>query len=312
MNKPAVVSSPLVEGLLAERVGTIDRQHIIDRYKATYHVDVSEYYSGLDGADIFECKATGYRFYYPFSLTGKESLYRQLEGTVDGTYKEDKWEYRQAMSRIASGSRVLDVGCGKGAFVRLAGKVGHTAAGLELNSESAAEARDRGLDVRAEMIGDHATKHPESYDCVCSFQVLEHIATVRPFIEDCLRALRPGGKLILGVPNNEGFVGMDRDAVLNMPPHHMGLWTKDSLAALAKLFPITLSEMKFEPLQEVDWYATVMERRAIPSKTAQSIYYRLGLAKLYRKWIEMRKRDIHGHTVMAVFQKASSVSERVS
>jgi SAM-dependent methyltransferase len=196
------------------------------------------------------------------------------------------------------------VGCGKGAFVRLAGQAGLTIGGLELNSESAAEAREQGLDVRAEMIGDHATRHPDFYDCVCSFQVLEHIANVRPFIEDCLRALRPGGTLILGVPNNDGFVGMDRNAVLNMPPHHMGLWTKGSLIALVGLFPITLNAIRFEPLQEVDWYAAVRERLVISNKVAQSVYYRLGLAKLYRKLVNRRKNEIHGHTIMAVFQKA--------
>jgi 2-polyprenyl-3-methyl-5-hydroxy-6-metoxy-1,4-benzoquinol methylase len=305
MKKLSIIPSPLVVGALAKRVGIISGHHIIDQYKKVYHVDVSDYYSGLDGADIFQCSSTGYRFYYPFSLAGRESLYRQLEQTLDGAYKEDKWEYNQALSMIKPSSRLLDVGCGKGAFVRKAGQAGSIAVGLELNSESAAEARARGLDVRNEMVGDHAEQHTECYDFVCSFQVLEHIADVRKFLTDCLVCLRPGGTLILGVPNNAGFVGMDQDAVLNMPPHHMGLWTKDSLSALAKLFPIELKGIRFEPLQEVDWYASVMERRAIPSKKVRSIYYRLGGAKIFREWVNKRKDSIHGHTVMAVFRKAS-------
>lgn len=302
MTHPVVVSSPLADGI-AHHVGTIERQHIVDRYRDLYGLDVSEYYSGLGGADIFECKATGYRFYYPFSLTGKESLYRQLEGTYDGTYKDDKWEYREALSMLNPSSRILDVGCGKGAFVRMAADAGHLARGLELNSESAAEARQRGLDVHAEMIEDHAAAHPAAYDHVCSFQVLEHIPNVRPFLEASLRALRPGGTLIIGVPNNDGFVGMDSNAVLNMPPHHMGLWTEKSLTALCGVFPILLEAIKFEPLQEINWYASVMERRGITNGATRAIYYRLGLDKMYRKWVNARKNSIHGHTIMAVFRK---------
>ncbi len=303
MYKLAHIPSPLANGANAELVGKVDRDLIVNRYKDIYHVDVSEYYLGLDGADIYECKETGYRFYYPFSLTGKESLYRQLEATFDGTYKDDKWEYRQALSLIPPKSNVLDVGCGKGAFVGLATRAGFAARGLELNSASASEARERGLDVLNELIGDHARNHQSAYDCVCSFQVLEHISDVRPFIADCLLALRPGGMLIFGVPNNAGFVGMDQEAVLNMPPHHMGLWSETSLVALARVFPIELKAIKFEPLQEIDWYATFMERRMIQNKTAQSLYYRFGFGSLYRNWVKMRRNKIHGHTILAVFKK---------
>ncbi|SIO46341.1 Methyltransferase domain-containing protein [Bradyrhizobium erythrophlei] len=268
-----------------------------------YGVDVSEYYAGLEAADIYECKATGYRFYYPFSLTGKEHLYRELEKTVDGTYKDDKWEYREALTFISGSCRVLDVGCGKGAFVLLADLAGHKAAGLELNSASAIEARQRGIDVRTELIAEHARKNSLSYDCVCSFQVLEHVPDVKSFLDSCLSVLCPGGLLILGVPNNGGFVGMDLDAVLNMPPHHMGLWTEKSLTALTSFFPLSLKAIRFEPLEELNWYASVMERRALSNSVAQAIYYKLGFGYLYRKWVRLRKSKIHGHTIIAVFQK---------
>jgi 2-polyprenyl-3-methyl-5-hydroxy-6-metoxy-1,4-benzoquinol methylase len=304
MEKLKEIPSPLVDGAVAKRVSSIGRQHIIDRYRQIYRIDVSDYYCGIDEAEIFECTSTGYRFYYPFSLTGRESLYRELEGTSDGTYKYDKWEYRQALSIVATSAKVLDIGCGKGAFVRMAGLAANSAVGLELNSASAAEARALGLDVRSELVGNHARQNKHSYDFVCSFQVLEHISDVKQFLTDCLLCLRPGGTFILGVPNNESFVGLDRDAVLNMPPHHMGLWTKDSLAALTKVFPIELDRIIFEPLEEVDWYATVMERRTLTNQKIRSLYYRLGGAKLLRGWVEQRKSRIYGHTVMAVFRKA--------
>ncbi|MCK1518492.1 class I SAM-dependent methyltransferase [Bradyrhizobium sp. 190] len=304
MVKSEKIESPVVDGAVAERVGEIDRERIVRRYMEGYGVDVSEYFAGLATADIYECNATGYRFYHPFSLTGKEHLYRELEKTTDGTYKDDKWEYREALSFIPGSCRVLDVGCGKGAFVVLANQAGHETTGLELNSASAMEARQRGIDVRTELIADHANKNSPAYDCVCSFQVLEHIPDVKPFLDSCLSVLRPGGLLILGVPNNGGFVGLDPDAVLNMPPHHMGLWTEESLTALTHFFPLSLRAIRFEPLEELNWYASVMERRALSNSVAQAIYYKLGISHLFRMWVRLRKSKIHGHTIMAVFQKA--------
>jgi 2-polyprenyl-3-methyl-5-hydroxy-6-metoxy-1,4-benzoquinol methylase len=288
---------------MAEHVGSIPKGHIVSRYQDVYGVDVSEYYSDVPGAEVYECESTGYRFYYPFSLIGQEKLYRDLEGTVDGTYKDDKWEYQKALSYIKDGDRVLDVGCGKGFFVKLASDRGAIAHGLELNSESAAEAIQRGIGVvSTETIDSHARANPERYDVVCSFQVLEHIAGVTEFIENCLNTLRPGGLLIFGVPNNDGFVGVDGNAVLNMPPHHMGLWGEKSLRSLTKLFRLKLRSIELEPLSEYGWYAAVTEQQKIP-RSLLPLYYRFGIHLLFKKWIELRAHRIPGHTIIAIFEK---------
>ena len=74
------------------------------------------------------------------------------------------------------------------------------------------------------MIEDHADQRPGHYDAVTSFQVLEHVTEPASFLRACVKALRPGGRLLLGVPNNDSFLGLLEDNWLNMPPHHMSLW----------------------------------------------------------------------------------------
>ena len=303
MNTQKCVESPLVAAATARLVDTIGRDYLISMYQESYNVDVAEYFVSADSVKIYECEVTGYRFYYPFELAGKESLYRQLEATSDGKYQDDKWEYRKALTFMQSSSLVLDVGCGKGAFVKLANEAGHDAFGLELNSASAAEARQNGLKVSAQLIGEHTKTHRNVYDAVCSFQVLEHIAAVREFIQDCISVVRPGGLIIFGVPNNQAFVGYDRRAALNMPPHHMGLWTERSLRALPTAFPMDLKSIAFEPLKEIDWYAAVMERRYLRNNTMRSLYYKLGLASCYRRWVRKRAYRIPGHTILAIYEK---------
>jgi 2-polyprenyl-3-methyl-5-hydroxy-6-metoxy-1,4-benzoquinol methylase len=103
--------------------------------------------------------------------------------------------------------------------------------GIELNTSAAQVAHTAGLDVSTEMIGVHVMKCEGGYDAVCSFQVLEHVSNVNAFVSDVVRALKIGGTLILGVPNNDAFLRLEKCPVLNAPPHHMGLWTKASLAA---------------------------------------------------------------------------------
>ena len=69
------------------------------------------------------------------------------------------------------------------------------------------------------------------------------------FIKDSLLALKPNGKLIIGVPNNNPFLFVnDKYHTLNLPPHHAGLWNKKSLKSLEQIFNIELVSLQYEPL----------------------------------------------------------------
>jgi SAM-dependent methyltransferase len=296
------IDSPLAIGAFASQIDILESASIIRGYRDMYGVDVAEYFLGAPRIAVYECQETGYRFYHPFSLAGREELYQQLE-RFDWNYKPGKWEYDRAVVHIPKASRVLDVGCGRGAFVKIAAQSGLDPHGLELNTSAISVARRQGLSVSAELIGDHAQHALGTYDAVCSFQVLEHIPLVRQFISDCLRVLKPGGKLIFGVPNNDGFLGHDRGAVLNVPPHHMGLWSSQSLSALPKLFPMRLTALELEPLAEIDWYATVVERRHLTRPRLRSAYYRIGLSRLFRWYIAGKVKKIPGHTILAIYEK---------
>lgn len=97
-------------------------------------------------------------------------------------------------------ARLLDVGCGSGEVLAVARDRGWEVAGAEPVEESAALARQRGLDVRAAMVQE-AGLAERSYDVVSAFHVLEHIPTGTEFLRTAARWVRPGGHLVVEVPN---------------------------------------------------------------------------------------------------------------
>lgn len=294
----ASIPSPLVAGR-ANLIETRSVRPIVEAYRDQHQYDATADFEGLDQIGVYECDATKYRFFYPYSLAGNENLYSALQPDGDGYYEDAKWEHDTVVARIPRGASVLDVGCGAGAFLVKAKARTQDVTGVELTHTSAERARKAGISVFELPVGEVDRK----YDVVTSFQVLEHIADPLPFLTDCLAALKPGGQLIIAVPNNAGFLRFFPEMALNQPPHHMGLWTHDSLAMLADLLPMDLISIEREPLRHVEWYQQIMERRYLPKRWQRSLYYRLGGAKIFRRYIEENASSIAGHTVIGCFRK---------
>lgn len=291
------IPSPL--GGSARMVETRPTAPIIEAYRTEFGYDAAQDFDGLDEIAIYECEATGYRFFFPFSLEGKERLYRAIEH-FDWCYEEDKWEHNTVASRIPETAAVLDVGCGSGAFLSKVKSSNRT--GIELNKSAAAFTRTRGITVVEALVGDHAKDCPHAYDVVTAFQVLEHIADPLPFLRDCLACLKPGGALIVAVPNNDGFLKFAPDTPLNLPPHHVGHWSPKSLRALGDVLSLRVEAIEEEPLREFGWYQQVMEGRYLPRRWQRSLYYRLGGNKIVERFIAENASSISGHTVIATFR----------
>jgi 2-polyprenyl-3-methyl-5-hydroxy-6-metoxy-1,4-benzoquinol methylase len=119
--------------------------------------------------------------------------------------------------------------------------------GIELNDEAIKQAQQNKLPVERLDLEEAAHLYPKLFDTVCSFQVLEHVPNPKDFIHWSLELLKPGGKLILCVPNSESFLKYQYN-LLDLPPHHMIQWSRKSFKALEELFPLKLEKVKYEPL----------------------------------------------------------------
>lgn len=296
MQLPDVVKSPLT-GADSPLRQAIPTTPLVEAYRQQFGYDASHCFRDLTEVGLYQC-ASGFWFYYPFSIAADESLYRCLE-SFDWTYKPDKWEYQAALPYIDAGDRVLDVGCGEGWFLSHASRRGAYTSGIELNKKAAAVAKDKGIHVHEELLNGH---EPETaYDVITAFQVLEHLVDPMVFIRRCQQLLRPGGRLIIGVPNNDSFLRLDPDNILNQPPHHMGLWSRASLSALGTMTGLQVESVQTEPLAEPDWYQVVIEKHYM-GRWQRRLFHRLGFAEIFSRFIRENAHTIAGHTILAVYR----------
>ncbi|HWI85129.1 MAG TPA: class I SAM-dependent methyltransferase, partial [Sphingomonas sp.] len=248
---------------------------------------------------------TGVKFYYPQDIVGEASFYEDLERRIPDYYDEKKWEHQIAVAWAKSDDRVLDIGCGRGAFLaKVKEACGARVTGLESNKVAAGHAETRGIEIVDEYIETHAEARPEYYDMVTAFQVLEHVPQPRSFLLACKAALKKGGVLVIAVPNDDGFIGLSKEAVLNGPPHHLSLWNRESLTAVAHEFGLDLLRIDVEPLNHPGWCQAEIEARYVPKGWRRSLWYRLGGAKILRRYLEENANGIAGHTIMAAYRKA--------
>jgi 2-polyprenyl-3-methyl-5-hydroxy-6-metoxy-1,4-benzoquinol methylase len=236
--------SPITQNGDVKIFDTIPVKDVIRLYQQQESINVERFFTGFDTLYILECQDTGYRFYYPFETIGDEEFYQGLRHSEYD--REEAADHLFAKTQIERNSKLLEIGCGSGKFLQSISEITPDVCGLELNSLIAEKAKAKGLDVKSQLIEDFALENTESFDVVCAFQVLEHINTVNSFLESALKLLKPKGKLIFSVPNNEPyFQRFSKYEVLNLPPHHMGLWNLESFEKLAKHFNLNLDKHHF-------------------------------------------------------------------
>jgi len=245
------ILSPITRKNTTEVIRPIDSQLIVDFYKQHHNVDVAKYFKDVPEVLLVKCLETDLRFFYPDQTAGDGEFYKNLYKPYHEQQLEvvNAWkkEFQVALDLISPTDNMVEVGCGYGRFLAKASEKANTHLGLELNPAAAEICRERGLNVELKMVQDHAKEKPGAYDFVCAFQVLEHITGVHSFIESMVQLLKPGGKLVFAVPNNEPYyMGYDFYAPLNLPPHHVGLWKKSVFVNLQRYFPVTFKEAYYE------------------------------------------------------------------
>lgn len=148
-------------------------------------------------------------------------------------------EMIERATRRRTGS-LLDVGCGTGEVLAAARDRGWRTQGVEPERTGAEMARERGLDVTVATLEESGLPQ-RSYDVVSAFHVLEHLADSRSFLRSLVRWARPGGAIVLEVPNWHGVARrrLGADWYHLRPGEHLVHYTPRTLGEVMRACGIT-------------------------------------------------------------------------
>jgi SAM-dependent methyltransferase len=176
------------------------------------------------------------RALYPDEYYGEPG--RKFQPLIEGLVRAVGERHISFLSReLPAGARILDVGCGRGVTLGALAEQGFKVHGLEISAEAASGADPR-VEIRiAENLKD-AEYRTASFDQVIIWHVLEHMNDPAGTLREVHRILKPGGRLIVAVPNFSSLQARFTGAAwfhLDLPRHLFHF----PLPALRRLLTLT-------------------------------------------------------------------------
>lgn len=179
---------------------------------------IKDYFLTQEEFDLLRCTNCGVVITQPFPSPDKIGSYYDSgeyfshggnhKGLVPKIYNfikeiNIKSKYRQVTKDLDTG-KVLDIGCGIGDFLGYCKSEGWDVSGLEPN-EQARKLILKNHQIEVEDVSEISKMAENQFDLVTLFHVLEHVAEPQSMVSEILRILKPGGRLVIALPNYESW-----------------------------------------------------------------------------------------------------------
>jgi glycosyltransferase involved in cell wall biosynthesis len=178
-------------------------------------------------------------------------LVRKGFGTAEWVREPQDYAFKQGggsshevilgLMRGMPASRVLDLGCAGGQFAAHVRAAGHHVTGVDLQEVQGV--RDR-VDhfVKASIEDGIPGQAGDGFDVIIAADVIDQLSQPTRVLRDMCRVLRPGGQVLLSVPNfghwyprvrvSTGLFGYDRRGILDQT--HLRFFTRATLRRLVR------------------------------------------------------------------------------
>ncbi len=245
----AAVHSPL-STLAPKKVRDLPKTFLLEQLELYYGAKPPAQVVECDYS-LWQCVETGLQFSWPI-LPGNIAFYEWVS-RFESYYPGMRWEYRKVQHLLAAGNllegksfKVLDVGCGKGDFLRgLASVSNEGKFALDLNEPAVRACRQQGFQAfcgTAEMAMEAGFLKAAEFSVVTSFHCLEHVSQPVEFVRALLKTAAPGGRVLVSTPYSPMSFESEWFDIMNHPPHHMTRW---NLSAYQRLADISGAKMRY-------------------------------------------------------------------
>ena len=245
---------PLCASVESRPVRVIPRERIwaglAKRYKMAPNRSMVARVTPCEDITLQACDGCGLLFFEPL-VPGDHEFYEQL--AASGYHETARWEFKEVVRRIQPGERVIDLGCGAGAFLSLLSDIASRRVGVDLAVDRDLAPKD--LELFEGTAREYSLSTSDPFDVITAFHVLEHVADVAEICGPAQRLLRPGGRFFVSVPDEERPIKARFD-LLDLPPHHVSRWRIPQLERLGAAFGLIIEQIDRVPRVFTRWSDT--------------------------------------------------------
>lgn len=241
---------------------------------AQLHLELKDLFLTHEPFKILECKECGLLYTTPRPNKDEIGRYykseeyyshqENKEGFIPKVYEKVKSVNLKNKYGIATEGKekgkALDIGCGVGDFLHTMEQHGWDCTGVEPSEDAKVIAKKR---IKGQLLSSEEQENlpDSSFDIITMWHVLEHVDDIRWQIQQLHRLCKPGGRIIIALPNYKSYDGQYYKAewAAYDVPRHLNHFNKETLIKI--LEESGLRNVKTEKLVWDAYYISYMSEK---------------------------------------------------